>query len=458
VAPVNSKGSNVADRPVKSLIMAAGMSTRMKSARSKVLHEVCGRKILEYVLEACRGAGIRQQIVLVGAMREQVRQAFADANDITWVVQEPQLGTGHAALMAREALKGFTGDLVVLVGDAPMIRPETVRTLIETHRREGAAMTMVTALLDDPKWFGRIVRDASGKLLRIVEAKDASPQERAIREVNPAYYAFHWPALNEVLGRITHQNAKGEYYLTDAVELLIASGRKAVAVAAAQPEEVEAVNSRRDLAHVTALMRRRILDGLMAEGVTIEDPATTFIDVGVTIGQDTVVHPCSVIRGPATIGKNCRVGPMAHLRPGTVLEDGAEVGAFVELKKARLGAGARARHLSYLGDCTVGPRTNVGCGTITANSDGRGRHFETQVGADVRLGAGTILVAPTAVGDGGETGAGAVVTHAHPVPKGETYVGVPARALKGSPKSKSKSPKAKVQGPKSTAKKPVRRR
>jgi bifunctional UDP-N-acetylglucosamine pyrophosphorylase / glucosamine-1-phosphate N-acetyltransferase len=367
-------------------------------------------------------------------------------------VQQPQLGTGHAAMMAREALKGFTGDLVVLVGDAPMIRPETVRTLLETHRREGAAMTMVTAVLDDPKWFGRIVRDASGKLLKIVEAKEASPEELAIREVNPAYYAFNWPALNDVLDRITNKNAKGEYYLTDAVELLIASGQKTIAVAATQPEEVEAVNSRRDLAHVSALMRRRILDGLMAEGVTIEDPATTYIDTGVTIGQDSVVHPCSVIRGPSTIGKNCRVGPMAHLRPGTVLEDGAEVGAFVELKATRLGAGARARHLSYLGNCQVGPHTNVGCGTITANSNGRGKHFESKIGAGAHLGAGTILVAPTSVGDDAETGAGAVVTRNHPVPTGKTYVGVPAKALTTSPKSGKKSPKSKVQSPRSKAK------
>jgi len=426
----------VGDRPTKSLIMAAGMSTRMKSARSKVLHEVCGRSILGYVLDACRGAGIGEHLVVVGAMRDQVMAAFAEATDLAWVVQEPQLGTGHAVRVAREALAGFEGDLVVLVGDAPMIRPETVRTLLETHRREGAAVTLLTAILDDPKWFGRIVRDAEGRLLRIVEAKDASPEERAIREVNPSYYCFRWPALAEVLGRITNQNVKKEYYLTDAVGLLIADGEKAVAVPAAQPEEVEAVNSRQDLALVTTLMRRRILEGLMAEGVTILDPATTYVDVGVTIGPDTVVGPCTVIRGPSRIGRGCRVGPMAHLRPGTVLEDGAEVGAFVETKNARLEADACARHLAYLGDCRVGPRTSVGCGTITANSDGRRKHH-TEVGADVFLGAGTLLVAPTSVGDGGRTGAGSVVTRAHPVPPGRTYVGVPARPHPSKPQGET---------------------
>ena len=432
-------------RPVKSLILAAGMSTRMKSARPKVLHEVCGRAILSYVLDACRKAGIAKQIVIVGHQREAVRTAFADAKDIAWVVQEPQRGTGHAVMAARKALEGFEGDLVVLVGDAAMIRPETVRTLLETHRREAAAVTLVTAILDDPKWFGRIVRDASGRVQRIVEAKDASPEERAIREVNPSFYAFRWPALRKVLGRITDQNAKKEYYLTDAVGLLIQDGEKAVAAPAARPEEVEAVNSRKDLALVASLMRRRINESLMAEGVTLEDPETTYIDWNVTIGPDTVVGPSTVIRGPSRIGKRCRVGPMAHLRAGTVLEDGAEVGAFVEAKNTRLGAGARARHLSYLGDCRVGARTNIGCGTITANSDGRGRKFHTEIGADALLGAGTILVAPTSVGNRAETGAGSVVVRSHPVPPGQTWAGVPAAPLpkptKRTPKTSRKTPR-----------------
>ena len=317
----------MADRPVKSLIMAAGMSTRMKSARPKVLHEVCGKAILSYILDACREAGIPEQIVIVGAMREPIMAAYAQAKDIRWVVQEPQLGTGHAVMVAQESLAGFTGDLAILVGDAPMVRPETVRTLLETHRREGAAATLLTAILDDPKWFGRIVRDAAGNVRRIVEARDATAGERAIREVNPAFYAFRWPALRQVLGRITNSNVKKEYYLTDAVGLLIEAGEKVVAVPAAEPDEVEAVNSREDLAHVTTLMRRRISKRLMDEGVTITDPASTYIDAGVTIGQDTIIGPCTVIQGPAEIGRNCRVGPLAHLGPGTVLQDGAVAAA-----------------------------------------------------------------------------------------------------------------------------------
>ena len=317
----------MAERPVKSLIMAAGMSTRMKSARPKVLHEVCGKAILSYILDACREAGIPEQIVIVGAMREPIMAAYAQAKDIRWVVQEPQLGTGHAVMVAQESLAGFTGDLAVLVGDAPMVRPETVRTLLETHRREGAAATLLTAILDDPKWFGRIVRDAAGNVRRIVEARDATAGERAIREVNPAFYAFRWPALRQVLGRITNSNVKKEYYLTDAVGLLIEAGEKVVAVPAAEPDEVEAVNSREDLAHVTTLMRRRIAKRLMDEGVTITDPASTYIDAGVTIGQDTIIGPCTVIQGPAEIGRNCRVGPLAHLGPGTVLQDGAVAAA-----------------------------------------------------------------------------------------------------------------------------------
>jgi len=426
--------------------MAAGMSTRMKSARSKVLHEVCGRPILDYVLDACRRAGIPEQLIIVGAMRDQILAAYAGAKDIAWIVQEPQLGTGHAVMAAEKTLGDFDGDLVVIVGDAAMIRTETVKTLLETHRRQGAAVTLVTAILDDPKWFGRIIRDPSGNLLRIVEAKDATPDEYAIKEVNPSFYAFRWPALKAVLSKIANNNVKKEYYLTDAVGLLIESGHKAIAVPAAQPEEVEAVNGREDLALVASLMRRRILKALMASGVTVEDPATTYVDYNVTVGQDTVIGPCTVIRGPSKIGAGCRVGPLAHLRPGSVLADGAEVGAFVETKNARLGPKARARHLSYLGDITVGPRTNVGCGTITANSDGR-KKYHTDVGADAFLGAGTILVAPTSVGDGGRTGAGAVVTKHHPVPAGQTYVGVPAKAMKGSSKFKVQSSKSKTKKP-----------
>jgi len=330
----------MADRPVKSLILAAGMSTRMASARPKVLHEVCGKAILSHILDACREAGIPEHLVIVGAQRDQVMAAYADAKDITWVVQEPQLGTGHAVMVAQEALAGFTGDLVILVGDAAMVRPETIRTLLETHRREQPAATLLTAILDDPKWFGRIVRDEAGNVRRIVEARDATAGERAIREVNPAFYAFRWPALQAVLGRITNNNVKKEYYLTDAVGLLIEAGENVVGVPAVEPEEVEAVNSREDLAYVTTLMRRRIARRLMAEGVTITDPASTYIDAGVTIGPDTVIGPCTVIRGPTRIGKNCRVGPLAHLGPGTVLEDGAETGPLAETRR---GAAQNAR-------------------------------------------------------------------------------------------------------------------
>lgn len=262
----------MAKRTVKALILAAGMSTRMKSARSKVLHEVCGKTILAYVLDACREAGIEDLVVVVGQARDQVMEAFADAKDITWVVQEPQQGTAHAVMVARDAMKGFKGDLVVLVGDAPLVRAETVRALLEAHRREKADVTLVTAVLEDPKWFGRIVRDRKGNLRGIVEAKDATAKERAIKEVNPSFYAFRWPALERVLGRITNKNAKGEYYLTDAIGLLIQDGAKAVALPAAEADEVEAVNSQEDLALVTALMRQRLLRRPGAEVVTIGKP------------------------------------------------------------------------------------------------------------------------------------------------------------------------------------------
>jgi len=313
----------MAERAVQSIILAAGKSTRMKTSRTKVLHEVCGRPILEWVLEACRAAGVKRHVVVVGGDRDQIQAAFPDADDLVWVVQEPQQGTGHAVMVAGEVLGDFAGDVVILMGDAPLVRPETVRTLLETHREQEAAVTLATAVLDDPKWFGRILRDAEGNLLGIVEARDASPEQLAIREVNPAFYCFRWQALAAVLPRIGNENAKGEYYLTDAVGLLIGDGRKAVAVPAADPSECEAVNTRADLARVTAVARQRIAASLMEAGVTLVDPATAYIDAGVRIGPDTVVGPCTVIRGPSTIGAGCRVGPLACVPAGTVLEDGA---------------------------------------------------------------------------------------------------------------------------------------
>jgi len=311
------------------------MSTRMKSARNKVLHEVCGKSILSWVLDACRAAGIREHTVIVGAMRDQVMAAFAGAKDLAWVVQEPQRGTAHAVMAAEKSLEGFEGDLVVVVGDAPLIRPETIRTVLETHRKEQAAFTLITAILENNQSFGRIVRDAKGNLVRIVEVKEATPDELAIKEVNPSYYCFDWPSLRSILHEITDHNNKREFYLTDALGLMLAAGLKCIGLPAAQPEECEAVNSRQDLALVMHLMRRRILDALMAQGVTLEDPESTYIDYNVTVGPDTFIGPCTVIRGPATIGRNGRIGPMAHLRAGTVLGDGTDVGAFVETRQPK---------------------------------------------------------------------------------------------------------------------------
>jgi len=300
-----------------------------------VLHEVCGKSILSWVLDACRAAGICEHTVIVGAMRDQVMAAFAGAKDLAWVVQEPQRGTAHAVMAAEKSLEGFEGDLVVVVGDAPLIRPETIRTVLETHRKEQAAFTLITAILENNQSFGRIVRDAKGNLVRIVEVKEATPDELAIKEVNPSYYCFDWPSLRRILHKITDHNNKREFYLTDALGLMLEAGLKCIGLPAAQPEECEAVNSRQDLARVMRLMRRRILDALMAQGVTLEDPESTYIDYNVTVGPDTFIGPCTVLRGPATVGRNCRLGPMAHLRAGTVLGDGIDVGTFVETRQPK---------------------------------------------------------------------------------------------------------------------------
>lgn len=412
------------------VVLAAGEGTRMRSRLPKVLHPVAGRAMLGHVLDAVAALDPARVVVVVGPEMESVARA---ARPYPTVVQHQRLGTAHAVRTAREALGDLAadpdGEVLVVYGDTPLITGETLRGLREVRARADAALAVLGFRAEDPGGYGRLVRDDAGQVARIVEARDASPAEQAIDLCNAGLLCARGDTLFRLLEQVDNDNAKGEYYLTDALGLLISDGATAVAVPSALPEEVQAVNSRADLALVMKLMRRRVLERIMAGGVTVEDPDTTYVDWDVTVGQDTVLRPGTVIRGPARIGCHCVVGPWAHLRPETVLEDGAEVGAFVETKDATLGEDVCVRHLAYIGDCEIGPRTNVGCGTITANADRDGTKHRTKIGADVRLGAGTLLVAPTSVGQGAVTGAGAVVTRAHPVPPGETWAGVPARPV-----------------------------
>lgn len=410
------------------IILAAGHGKRMKSNRAKVLHELCGRPMIHYVVEAARGAGAKTIVVVVGFAADQVREALADEPDVRFATQERQSGTGDAVRACRPLLEGYQGPAFVLVGDEPLLRPEPLADLLERREQTGAACLMGTAVVPDPTGFGRILRDTAGHFLRIIEQRDCQPEEAAIREINPSCYVFELPGLWDALDRLDTGNAQGEYYLTDAPTILQASGRKVVALPLLQPDDVLGVNARQHLAEAHVIMQRRIADHWMTEGVSIVDPRTTYVDGRAEIGRDTVILPFTAITGTVKIGRGCRIGPFAHLRDGTVLADHVDVGAFVETKNAQFQEGAAARHLAYLGDAEIGAGANVGAGTVTANYDGQNK-AATRIGPNAFIGAGAILIAPVDVGADATVGAGAVVTRNRNVPPGATVVGIPARPV-----------------------------
>ncbi|HUT30156.1 MAG TPA: NTP transferase domain-containing protein [Sedimentisphaerales bacterium] len=305
------------------IILAAGVSSRMNTRLPKVLHEVCGRPMLAYVLDACRQVGAGKIYVVVGYCAEQVRERFRTACDIVWVQQDEQKGTAHAVMCCRRFLEGFEGETLILCGDGPLIRVETLQILIKKHASEHSAATLATAVLEDPTGYGRIVRDAYGNIQGIVEDSDCTSEQLAIKEVNPSYYLFNNEILLEALEEVRPDNVKQEYYLTDALSVIISTGHKVVAVTAVRPEEAMGVNSRAELSEAGKIMQRRIQRELMNKGVTIVDPDNTWIDARAQVGQDTVIEPFVYIHGEVKIGQGCRVGPFAYLRDGTVLEDGS---------------------------------------------------------------------------------------------------------------------------------------
>ncbi len=378
----------------KAIILAAGKSTRMITDTPKVLHEVCGRPMLAYVIDACRRAGVDDLLVIVGYRKEEVLAAFQGDSAITWITQDQaRHGTGHAVMSCRDALQGYTGNCLVLCGDGPLIRSEVIHQLLAKHAQERAATTLATATLEDPTGMGRIIRDEYGNFQGIVEQNDCTPEQLRITEINPSYYCFDTPRLFEALDQVRPDNKKHEYYLTDTLSLMLRAGHKVVAITAVKPGDVFSINSRHDLAAVGNVMKHRILDRLMDSGVTVVDPDNTYIDARAAIGQDTVIHPFTYISGRVTIGKNCAIGPFAYLRDGTVLEDDVVLGVFTEVKKSTFGSGSRVRHLSYIGDAKVGSRVNIGAGTITANYDGQ-KVSPTVIDDDTYVASGSILVAP----------------------------------------------------------------
>jgi bifunctional UDP-N-acetylglucosamine pyrophosphorylase/glucosamine-1-phosphate N-acetyltransferase len=430
------------------VVLAAGQGTRMKSRLPKVLHRLAGRPLIEHVLQAAQTVSPATVTLVIGHGADLVRSFVVKRQNIAHVTQEPQLGTAHALQQAEAVLAGKRGTLILLSGDVPMLRAETLRRLVDTHLAAAAAATVVTAVVDRPYGYGRIVR-TKGRIARIVEERDASPEVRQIREINGGIYAFDLAPLFDALRGIASQNTQGEYYLTDLIAIYRRRKLRVETLLVDNPQEIRGINSRTELAEVSRIVRQTKNEELMAAGVTLVDPATTYIDPDVEIGADTVIHPGVAIEGQSRIGAACEIhsnvrivdseiadkvviqnfclilgsriaeratiGPFAHLRPDNVVGEGAKIGNFVELKKTTLGAGSKANHLAYLGDATIGAKVNVGAGTITCNYDGTAKH-PTVIEDGAFIGSDTQLIAPVRIGKGAYVAAGSSITE--DVPEG----------------------------------------
>ncbi|MSR38711.1 MAG: bifunctional N-acetylglucosamine-1-phosphate uridyltransferase/glucosamine-1-phosphate acetyltransferase [Planctomycetes bacterium] len=414
-------------RSLAVVCLAAGLGKRTKVSIPKVLLPLCGRTLAGSALDVTDALLPDRTIVLVHHQADKVQRALANRTSVTFVDQGKPMGTGHAVKAAMHALGDFDGDVLVIYGDCPLMTTATLSAL--RLARGTAPCAMLTAYPSDTDGLGRILRDEAGRLLGIREAKDCSKDQLLIDEINAGFYCFDARALGPALQTLKPNNAQGEYYLTDVIAQFVAEGRDVATIEAEAGDEILGVNSLADLAVARLVMQERILMEHLHNGVIITDPSTTFIDHGVKIGADTRILPCTVISVGCTIGKHCEVGPFAHLRAGTVLEDGAEIGNFVEAKKTLVGAGSKAKHLTYLGDTVIGKNANIGAGTITANYDGVNKH-ETRIGDRVFIGSGTVIVAPSQLGADSMTGAGAVVKPNTLIGEREVWVGVPARLKK----------------------------
>jgi bifunctional UDP-N-acetylglucosamine pyrophosphorylase / glucosamine-1-phosphate N-acetyltransferase len=423
------------------VILAAGKGTRMKSAHPKVLHQVAGRPMVDYALRAARSLEPRTTTIVVGHLKELLRQGLGGHPHLAYVTQEPQLGTGHALLQTAGALERENGLVLLLSGDVPLLKGHTLAALVRKHSESKAALTVLTALVDQPYGYGRIVR-TKGPISRIVEERDASPAQRKIREINSGVYVFSIGPLFESLRGLATGNAQGEYYLTDLVSIYRRRRLGVESVVVDDPNEIRGINSRSELAEASRIVRQKKNEELMAAGVTIEDPATTYVDDDVVVGGDTVIHPGVHLEGKTQIGMACEihagvrivnsvlddrvtvqnfcvinggrlatgvtVGPFVHIRPETELHDSVHIGNFVELKKAVLGKGTKAGHHSYLGDAVIGDNVNIGAGTITCNYDGSRKH-QTTIEDGVFVGSDSQLVAPVTIGKGAYVGSGATI-------------------------------------------------
>lgn len=430
-------------RQLASIILAAGEGSRLKSRIAKPLHEVGGRSMLEHVITTLRHVGGQRITVVVGVARDQVIAAVS-GSDIEIAVQEQQLGTGHAVDSARGLYEGFEGDIICTYVDIPLITPETLLGLVEQHREQGAAATMLTTMVEDPTGYGRVVRDVRGLVAGVVEHRDADEATRAIREINTGIYCFRGPELFEALRHIDNDNAQGEYYLPDVLKWLRAEGLPVAGCIADDPEELMGINDRIQLARADGVCRRRVREALMRDGVGMIEPDSICIDAGVRVGRDTVIRPGAVLTGASVVGENCEIGanccirnstigdgciirhcscvtdskvddraeigPFAHIRGNSTVGSDAAIGSCAEVNRSTIGPRTKSRHFSYLGDSVVGSDVNIGAGTITCNYDGNQKH-RTTIADGAFIGSDTIFIAPVQIGSGAVTGAGSVITH-----------------------------------------------
>ena len=392
---------------VSAIVLAAGKGTRMKTNKSKVVHKIYGKELVKRVVETAYKAGIKDVITVVGHKREEVERVLGDS--VKYAYQDELLGTGHTAMQAIPYLKGKKGKVVILYGDVPLIRPETIKKLIAKSVMDREYATILTAIYDNPTGYGRVIRDIGGNVKAIVEEKDATEEEKYINEINAGVYCFDIEELILALEKLTPNNAQGEYYLTDVIKIMNDKGLKTGAIIIEDNTEILGVNDRSQLEMLTRILKIRINQEHMKNGVTIEDMENTYIYDDVKIGVDTVIHPNTTIKSGVVIGENCEIGPNSYIREGCNIADNVKIGSFVELKKATIGEGTKVPHLSYMGDCEIGNKTNIGCGTITCNYDGF-KKSKTIIGNNAFIGSNVNFIAPVTVGDNTLIAAGSTIT------------------------------------------------
>lgn len=411
---------------LRTIILAAGKGIRMKSDIPKVLHTICGRPIIQYVLDAAKAAGSSKTYIVLGHQAQAVQDHVG--KEVIAVQQKRLLGTADAIKCVEKYLKGYRGNVLILCGDTPVLKKATVKDLIRRHQRTNAVGTLLTAVVHNPQGYGRIIRDEAGAVKSIREDKDAVGYEKDIAEINAGVYCFRASELFQALKEVKINKKKKEFYLTDVIELFSEKGLKVGTMETEDPKEVLGINTREDLALAESILRQRTLKEFMSQGITIVDPATTFIDASVRIGKDTVIRPFTFIENNVRIGSRCTIGPFARLRPGTKVGNNVEIGNFTEVSRTRIGPRSLLKHFSYLGDARIGSHVNIGAGTITANFDGHRKNV-TRIADNAFIGSDSVLVAPVKIGKRAVVGAGSVVTRGKNVAAGSVVAGVPARVL-----------------------------